>query len=97
MTDIRVTGLLIILILLLSTVWFYPFIKPDMRSHPQYRICKSGVYLVTGLVLISLITLNPALDLFMILRLIAGFTLLYEGIVTLLNLYTDTQRTKTIG
>ncbi len=60
-------------------------------------MCKAYVSLTAGFVLLGLAAFNPVLDLFLILRLVAGFTLLYDGAVTLLNLYDDMMNRRNRG
>lgn len=87
MSDFLVSGILILILAFLTVVWVDPFIRPGIETRPKYRIFKAGVYLGTGICLLILAGIDPTMDLFMILRISAGLLLLYEGVVTVLNMH----------
>ncbi len=89
MTDPTTTGLLIILLILLTTVWTYPLFRTEIRGNKKFLAFKAAVHLIAGTVMLwlSVASWNP--DISMILRLVAGFVLLYEGAITLLNIHAD--------
>lgn len=87
MSDVLVSGILILMLAFLTVVWVYPFIRPGIEKRPKYRYFKAGVYLGAGICLLILAGFDPTMDLFMLLRISAGLLLLYEGIVTVLNMH----------
>jgi len=89
MTDPTTAGLLIILLILLTTIWTYPLIRTEIRSNKKFLVIKAGVHLIAGIVMLWLSVASWNLDISMMLRLVAGFVLLYEGAITLLNIHAD--------
>jgi hypothetical protein len=93
MTDPTTAGFLIILLILLTVVWTYPLFRTDIKRNIRFLALKAYVHITAALVMFGLAVANWNLDIFQVLRLVAGFFLLYEGTITILNIYADMRRT----
>ena len=92
MTDPTTAGFLIILLILLTVVWTYPLFRADIQRDIRFLALKAYVHITAALVLFGLAVTNWNFDVFQVLRLVAGFFLLYEGTITILNIYADMRR-----
>ncbi|MDD1727565.1 MAG: hypothetical protein LUQ50_00670 [Methanospirillum sp.] len=92
MTDPTTAGFLIILLILLTVIWTYPLFRVEIKRDIRFLAIKACVHITAALVLFGLAVTNWNFDVFQMLRLVAGFFLLYEGTITILNIYADMRR-----
>ncbi|HWQ66881.1 MAG TPA: hypothetical protein VN372_08430 [Methanospirillum sp.] len=86
MTDVAYTGVLTLLLIALTATWVYPVLRPEIEQSRSYNWIKSFVSIIAGLVLIGT-ALVSVWEIFLLLRVIAGGALLYDGIGILIRLY----------
>lgn len=87
MTDPVIAGFLIILLILLTIVWIYPLFRTEIKRNIRFLVIKACLHILTALVLFKLAIDNWNLDIYHVLHLVAGLSLLYEGVITILNIY----------
>ncbi|HWQ64581.1 MAG TPA: hypothetical protein VN429_09215 [Methanospirillum sp.] len=92
MTDPIIVGFLIILLILLTIVWTYPLIKAEIKRNIRFLVLKACLHIIAALVLFGLAADNWSLDIYHVLHLVAGLSLLYEGAITILNIYEDMKK-----
>jgi len=93
MTDPAVkAGVLIILLILLTFVWIYPLYRVEIKRNIQFLSLKAFIHITAALVLFGLAATSWNLDASHVLNLICGVFLMYEGVITTLNIYEDMKK-----
>lgn len=94
MADLITSLILSLLLVVLVVVWTLPYIRKETVEKRGFLVLKAGITLIVGGFLLSLAVVNKTVDLLLVLRVIGGCVLLYEGTTTVLKICTEMRRTE---